>query len=181
MRPGIGNNSKIEDGIRQCESELDIVITKFTIIGNIDMHQAQSRLLQIVQSHQDEWRSSVLQQGQEFRTLVLETLQNQQDLLYAAELHRAGQPTAERLMEEGQRFLAEQSAHDTPTAEGEREQFRRGLAELQRLTGIPPTIKRLDGEVVRLGDMPVERGGHSALWQGLWLGRNKVHFLCNRT
>jgi len=103
MRPGIGNNSKIEDGIRQCESELDIVITKFTIIGNIDMHQAQSRLLQIVQSHQDEWRSSVLQQGQEFRTLVLETLQNQQDLLYAAELHRAGQPTAERLMEEGQR------------------------------------------------------------------------------
>ena len=50
---------------------------------------------------------------------------------------------------------------------------RRGLALLQRLTDILPSIKKLDGEVVREGSRPVESGSHSQIWKGLWL--NELH------
>jgi len=167
-------DGKIEDGIRKCQSDLDAAITKFSIASTFIMHQQQYNIYQMMQSNHEEWRSSVSSQGQELRSLLLEIFRSPHEMEYAEQMHREGRPAAERLMEEGQRYLAEQTARGNPIPSGEQEQFQQGLADLQRRTGIPPTIKRLDGEVTKVGSMPVEKGGHSQVWQGLWLGQKKV-------
>lgn len=51
---------------------------------------------------------------------------------------------------------------------------RRGLAQLQKLTNILPSIKQLNGEVVRDGARAVENGFHSQIWKGLWLNEIPV-------
>lgn len=53
-------------------------------------------------------------------------------------------------------------------------QYQKGLIALHRLTGIPPTVKYLDGEVVKQNDLPVEKGPHSQIWTGYWLMETKV-------
>lgn len=53
-------------------------------------------------------------------------------------------------------------------------QYQRGLIKLHRETGVPPSIKILNGEVVRNGDFPVAGGAYSDIWVGMWLGEEKV-------
>jgi len=53
-------------------------------------------------------------------------------------------------------------------------QMQSGLSRFQRLTGIPPTVKRLDGEVIRKGEIPVAGGIYTDVWEGEWLGDRKV-------
>ena len=45
---------------------------------------------------------------------------------------------------------------------------------LHRETGIPPTIKKLDGEVTRDSELAVAGGMYSDIWIGSWLGEEKV-------
>ncbi|KAF8078197.1 TKL/TKL-ccin protein kinase [Lyophyllum atratum] len=52
--------------------------------------------------------------------------------------------------------------------------IQRGLIQLHQLTGIPPTVKRLNGEVVKIGDLAIAGGTYSDIWQGIWLGEKKV-------
>lgn len=58
--------------------------------------------------------------------------------------------------------------------EQQRQVVQRGLIQLHELTGIPPSIKLMNGEVRRLGDLAVAGGTYSDIWQGLWLGQKKV-------
>ena len=58
--------------------------------------------------------------------------------------------------------------------EQQREVVQRGLIQLHQLTGIPPSIKLMNGEVRRIGDLAVAGGTYSDIWQGLWLGQKKV-------
>ncbi|KAG6861880.1 hypothetical protein C0995_010586 [Termitomyces sp. Mi166 len=58
--------------------------------------------------------------------------------------------------------------------EHQREVVQRGLIQLHELTGIPPSIKLMNGEVKRVGDLAVAGGTYSDIWQGLWLGQKKV-------
>ncbi|KAH0584149.1 hypothetical protein H2248_009709 [Termitomyces sp. 'cryptogamus'] len=58
--------------------------------------------------------------------------------------------------------------------EQQREVVQRGLIQLHELTGIPPSIKLMNGEVIRIGDLAVAGGTYSDIWQGLWLGEKKV-------
>lgn len=53
-------------------------------------------------------------------------------------------------------------------------QYQRGLINLHRETGIPPTIKVLDGEVTKVGELAVAGGTYSDIWVGMWLGEEKV-------
>ena len=53
-------------------------------------------------------------------------------------------------------------------------QCQRGLVNLHRETGIPPTIKVLNGEVVRVSELAVAGGTYSDIWVGEWLGEEKV-------
>jgi hypothetical protein len=65
-----------------------------------------------------------------------------------------------------------------PTRGGQRYlQYQRDLITLHRETGIPPTIKKLNGEVTRTSDLAVAGGMYSDIWMGLWLDEEKVRCL----
>ena len=49
-----------------------------------------------------------------------------------------------------------------------------GLADLYGATRKPPPVKVLDGEVVKIGKVPVAGGTYSDVWCGRWLGRHVV-------
>ncbi|KAJ3517797.1 hypothetical protein NLJ89_g281 [Agrocybe chaxingu] len=53
-------------------------------------------------------------------------------------------------------------------------QYQRGLINLHRETGVPPTIKVLNGEVTKHGDLAIAGGVYSDIWAGKWLGEEKV-------
>lgn len=53
-------------------------------------------------------------------------------------------------------------------------QYQRGLVNLHRMTGVPPSIKILNGEVRRTSDNAVIGGVYSDIWQGTWLEEEKV-------
>jgi len=55
-------------------------------------------------------------------------------------------------------------------------EYQRGLLQLHENTGIPPSVKILNGEVVRIGDLAVAGGTYSDIWHGEWLGQKKVCF-----
>jgi len=53
-------------------------------------------------------------------------------------------------------------------------QYQRDLISLHRETGIPPTIKRLNDEVMKTSELAVAGGTYSDIWIGVWLGEEKV-------
>jgi hypothetical protein len=53
-------------------------------------------------------------------------------------------------------------------------QYQRGLINLHLTTGIPPTVKILDGEVTKQGDLAIAGGTYSDIWLGVWLSEKKV-------
>lgn len=53
-------------------------------------------------------------------------------------------------------------------------QYQHGLFKLHQITGIPPSVKILDGEVTKVGELAVTGGTYSDVWQGQWLGEEKV-------
>ncbi|EIN07639.1 kinase-like protein [Punctularia strigosozonata HHB-11173 SS5] len=50
----------------------------------------------------------------------------------------------------------------------------RGLLDLHRIKGIPPSVKILNGEVTREGQFPVAGGAYSDVWIGRWFSEEKV-------
>lgn len=52
--------------------------------------------------------------------------------------------------------------------------MQRGLVNLHRMTAILPSVKILDGEIVKLDDIPVAGGKYSDIWLGRWLDEEKV-------
>ncbi|EPS98374.1 hypothetical protein FOMPIDRAFT_1126611, partial [Fomitopsis schrenkii] len=52
--------------------------------------------------------------------------------------------------------------------------IRKGLAQLQKLADILPAIKRLDGEVVCIGNRPVTNEKYHEIWKGLWQNHDPV-------
>ncbi|KAI0928187.1 hypothetical protein AcW1_005510 [Taiwanofungus camphoratus] len=165
-------DGKIEDGLLQCESDMQSVMQKFSLDSAVVIHRGQLEIKGMLERNHDE-----------LKDLLLQILRSPQDLLRAAEMERAGKHVAERIMEEGQNQLrvmreqqtgvVSQTGNDNACKETY-EQCQQGLVELHRLTGIPPSIKRLDGEVVRYGEYPVEKGPRSQVWIGYWLGNTKV-------
>ena len=76
------------------------------------------------------------------------------------------------------------SSHSVPVVYDSQRylQYQRGLINLHRETGIPPSIKVLNGEVVRKGDFAVAGGAYSDIWVGMWLGEEKVsHIFLNHS
>jgi hypothetical protein len=62
-----------------------------------------------------------------------------------------------------------------PPRDGERYlQYQRGLIDLHLTTGIPPTVKILDGEITKQSDLAIAGGTYSDIWLGVWLGERKV-------
>jgi hypothetical protein len=74
------------------------------------------------------------------------------------------------------RFAEEPSENNPPSSAARQKysQFEETLLSLHRATGIPPSIKRLDGEIKRDGDIPFAGGLYCDVWLGTWLGGEKV-------
>jgi hypothetical protein len=53
-------------------------------------------------------------------------------------------------------------------------QIEQALLDLHRLTNIPPTIPILNNQVKKTNPMPVRGGPYSQIFEGRWLGENKV-------
>jgi hypothetical protein len=53
-------------------------------------------------------------------------------------------------------------------------EMQRGLINLHRMGAIVPTVKILDGEIVKLDDIPVAGGTYSDIWLGRWFDEEKV-------
>jgi hypothetical protein len=45
---------------------------------------------------------------------------------------------------------------------------------LHDLTGIPPSVKILDGEIARDNDVAIAGGVNSEIWKGRWFGQKHV-------
>lgn len=56
------------------------------------------------------------------------------------------------------------------------QQTQRGMAQLYAMTGVPPTVRILNGEVTRPDELPYVGGVFSDIWIGYWLGDQKVSF-----
>lgn len=71
------------------------------------------------------------------------------------------------------RFAEQPSVSDARSTE-RYAQYEETLLGLHRATGIPPSIKRLDGEVTRQGGIPFTGGLYYDVFLGTWLGGEKV-------
>lgn len=185
--------AEIEKGLDQCESDLDASMNVFNVNANI-----------IIQRSQTEIQGTIRANRAATDDLLLQILTNQEDMKRIVQYQAAGQHVAERLMEAGQLelrnlrenggrqeqvqelMIADQRTSSSPPPlappplpqmpqEGERYlQYQRGLFELHRAANIPPTVKSLNGEVTKIGDLAVTGGTYSDVWIGEWLGMEKV-------
>ncbi len=55
-------------------------------------------------------------------------------------------------------------------------EYQRSLMNLHRATGLPPSVKVLNGEITKAGDLAVAGGAYSDVWKGKWLGEEEVIF-----
>ncbi|KAI0933772.1 hypothetical protein AcV5_005833 [Taiwanofungus camphoratus] len=162
------NAGKIENGLQQCETDMQTVMDKFQLDAHILLYQ-----------NQNEMRGSMDRNHDELKELMYKILQDNRELLRVVEMEKAGEHVAEALMEAGQtqlRAIREQRVTGAGRIDDDEtyKQYQKGLIALHRLTGIPPTVKYLDGEVVKQNDLPVEKGPHSQIWTGYWLMETKV-------
>ncbi|KAK7060810.1 hypothetical protein VNI00_000543 [Paramarasmius palmivorus] len=137
----------------------------------------------------------------EVRDLLHQILSSHAEIRQIVELQRAGDRVAEPIMAAGQNELRNLreilgnestgsnisgspehdssltgSPNDPPSPrDGQRYlSYQRGLMNLHKATGIPPTVKVLDGEVTKEGEIPFAGGPYSDIWFGKWLGEEKA-------
>ena len=53
-------------------------------------------------------------------------------------------------------------------------EMQRGLLNLHRMAEILPPVKMLDGEIVKLDEVPIAGGTYSDIWLARWLNEEKV-------
>ncbi|KAH9842886.1 kinase-like domain-containing protein [Rhodofomes roseus] len=163
--------NEIGEGVTNCTAELDVMMSKFLVVSALRHGDAQALGMQQMEAGHEEIRERIQE--------VLQVLRDRSSLQEAANLQRHGEPAAEMLMREGQQLLAEgRGDADDPVSLEEYGEFRKGLAHLQQLTDILPSIKLLNGEISRIGDRAVEIGGHSQIWKGVWLDEIPVALKC---
>jgi len=193
--------AEIEKGLDQCESELDSSMNIFNINANITIQQTQVETQAMIQANRAATEDILLQilTNQEDMRRIIQYQDAGQHV--AERVMEAGQLRMRQIRERnaGQEHLQEliiadrrtssspppQLAHtpqppESPPVpvpqEGERYlQYQRGLFALHRAAGIPPTVKSLNGEVTKMGDLAVTGGTYSDVWVGMWLGAEKVH------
>ncbi|KAF8906038.1 TKL/TKL-ccin protein kinase [Gymnopilus junonius] len=173
-------NSEIKEGLDLSDAEIDTAMQLFSVsnFAAIGLHSTQRLIAETMRSN-----------TAELRDLLLQALNGKSETQQIIELQNAGQHVAEQFMAAGQqelRLLRESIADDdvliprstSPLAFVNHSQryleYQRGLIKLHRETGIPPTIKILNGEVIRNGELAVAGGTYSDIWVGLWLGEEKV-------
>ncbi|KAG5735513.1 Protein kinase byr2 [Termitomyces sp. T112] len=185
------NSRDIQLIIEQCEDDLEQQIKIFQLNAGLLMHKDQREAMEIQQKDFNDLKG-----------LLMKALANKGgELAQLNELEEESTArVAQGIMLEGQQLLHQEPINwaavrpkseadqlmvvdvrtDSPpllpsdSLEQQREVVQRGLIQLHELTGIPPSIKLMNGEVIRIGDLAVAGGTYSDIWQGLWLGEKKV-------
>ncbi|KIJ99573.1 hypothetical protein K443DRAFT_163937 [Laccaria amethystina LaAM-08-1] len=181
-------NAEIGNGLDQCEVELDTALNLFQMNTQIAMFQSQRGAREITSNNHSE-----------LRELLLQVLTNTTETQNIVNMQIAGEPAAEKIMEAGQIELrslresshpptnmiiaTERSSSPPPLPQDNQRylQYQRGLINLHRVTGIPPTVKLLNGEVTKEGELAVAGGTYNDIWSGTWLGEEKVALKALRT
>ncbi|TCD59782.1 hypothetical protein EIP91_011471 [Steccherinum ochraceum] len=159
-------DSKIGEGIKQCTSDIETALAAFHVNAVVVMDRKTEDIKQTLLSNQ----VGIDQ--------ILYILRSDDALRVVADLQRSGEPVATRVMDAGKQnlqLLREQ--HGDPSRPVESEAYletERGMSKLFALTGIPPTVRTLNGEVTRRDDLPYVGGTYSDIWIGFWLGNHKV-------
>ncbi|RDB21515.1 Serine/threonine-protein kinase STY46 [Hypsizygus marmoreus] len=188
-------STEILEGLEQFDSELDHAMKLFQKFS-LQMHAAI-----IMNNHSIEAQERQRSDAAEMRELLHQVLANRQgELRQVIEMQNAGEHVAETIMLDGQTELRNiresvrerdglmiatvRSTSPPPMrppqsppvpADSQRYlEYQRGLIQLHQLTGIPPSVKVLNGEVAKIGDLAVAGGTYSDIWLGTWLGAKKV-------
>jgi len=161
---------EIESGIANCLSVLDDAIKVFEINSNAILHQNDREMTKLATANQND----LLEMLDKIRA-------SQDEITKVLQRQQAGERIVEPLMEAGQRELramrtrfAEQPATPNSATRAKYSQYEETVLRLHQATGIPPTIKRLDGEIERQGDIPFAGGLYCDVWLGTWLSGEKV-------
>ncbi|EGN92019.1 hypothetical protein SERLA73DRAFT_191727 [Serpula lacrymans var. lacrymans S7.3] len=177
--------AQIQDGLDYCSAEVHRAYKKFNFDSDLIIHKNQHHTMQMIQAH-----------TAGIKETLLDLLTNQQEITRAVQNHQAGGSMARDLMRAGQEqmirlesnlpqesFMVRPGARPPSPppspARTEQLQIQQALMNLQRLTSMAPSIKILDGQVTREGDMAVAGGPYSDVWLGSWLGV-KVALKCLR-
>ncbi|QRW00110.1 RasGEF domain protein [Ceratobasidium sp. AG-Ba] len=133
---------------------LDTHVTKFQIVSSIELNRQQRRM-DLYRQHDHE----------EVKEMLRALVRNVEDLQAAVGM-RDDVPA---LMETIQVELKEEQ----PGTE-EHKALRGGLNTLHNRTGILPPLTDLTGQVVRLSEHPTAEGGTADIYEGQWVGDEKV-------
>ncbi|ESK87393.1 tkl tkl-ccin protein kinase [Moniliophthora roreri MCA 2997] len=185
---GFVKSNDIERGLGQCEEDLNMAFKLFELNAHIVANHSQLETQQMLRSDQAE-----------LKDLLHQILTSHAEIRQIVALQSAGENPAEPIMAAGQHELrtlretlqVERTTvditsgpeYDTPALshnvpsprDGQRYlAYQRGLINLHRATGIPPSVKILDGEVTKDGDLPIAGGPYSDIWMGKWFDEEKV-------
>ncbi|KZT06170.1 kinase-like protein [Laetiporus sulphureus 93-53] len=168
-------------GLEQCNEEVGAALDKWEMAVAISLDNVRNPLVRIARHDAEEWQRYIAGHRAELFKFTKQFLRSRELIQQAAELYNRGHPAAERMMELSQLLLRLpiQSADSTKVAnesltKEEHDGLRERLVNFHRLTGIPPTIKILNGQVKKLGDRPLVWGSYSELWSGVWLGKIQI-------
>ncbi|QRV86067.1 RasGEF domain protein [Ceratobasidium sp. AG-Ba] len=133
---------------------LDTHVTKFQIVSSIELNRQQRRM-DLYRQHDHE----------EVKEMLRALVRNVEDLQVAVGM-RDDVPA---LMETIQVELKDEQ----PGTE-EYKALRGGLNTLHNKTGILPPLTNLTGQVIRLSEHPAAEGGMADIYEGQWVGDEKV-------
>ncbi|KAH8108187.1 kinase-like domain-containing protein [Cristinia sonorae] len=159
-------DDKIADGIKQCMDDMDAGLASFHVNADVVLNHNQEQMRLMLLNHTDNLEH------------ILHILTNNDEVRQVVALQRAGAPVAERVMDVGKRqlqILREKEGDPSRPVQSETyRQMERGMSQLYSMTGIPPTVRNLNGEITRPDDIPYVGGVYSDVWIGYWLGDQKV-------
>ncbi|KAF9496038.1 kinase-like protein [Pleurotus eryngii] len=170
-------NGDIEKGIDQCKSELSGALSIFNVNAQIIGNTLQRETIEFNRAHTADI--------QELREMIGNILTSRQDMSQVVEMQANGEHAAEIVMQAAQQELRDMReaaiSHADARLElpilktGERYlEYQRSLMNLHRITGLPPSVKILNGEITKAGDLAVAGGAYSDVWKGKWLGEEEV-------
>ncbi|KAG9122675.1 hypothetical protein FRC07_000856, partial [Ceratobasidium sp. 392] len=152
---------------------LDTHVTKFQIVSSIELNRQQGKIDLYRQHDQEEVTETFVQVSIAARRRLLklmclrlrELVRNVEELQAAGDMH----DDVPALMQ----TIQEELGYQQPGTE-EHKALRGGLNTLHNKTGILPPITNLTGQVVKLSEHPAVESGTTDIYEGQWVGDEKV-------
>ncbi|KAI0798115.1 kinase-like domain-containing protein [Abortiporus biennis] len=176
------NTSKIGDGLQNAQNELDAATRIFSMAVSLKIARNVKEVLKETHGNSEQLReiTSILRDPKQVAILaeyhkksVSSGETNTSAVMVMSEGFREVSMMTESLKREDKRHQSDDEDYAYRIERGYRTkvlgQYKDGLAELLKLTGIPPTVKNLDGQVTRHSFLPVSGGVYTDVFKGTWL------------